>query len=96
MPRAPHDGDGDGGCGGDGVFAVHNPLFLTDRPLPEALVRNVRRFADTLGEVLEVPWARLGLMDSGGGEDRRGGGFQVSCEETVTLSVGWAWIEQLV
>lgn len=55
--------------------------------LPDVLVRNVRRFADSLGEVLDVAWARLGLEGEEGGRGSLGSGPK---KLVKALHVGWS------
>lgn len=55
--------------------------------LPDVLVRNMRRFADSLGEVLDVPWSRLMLEGEEGGRGSLGSGPKKLIK---ALHVGWS------
>lgn len=55
--------------------------------LPDVLIRNVSRFADSLGEVLEVSWAKLGLE---GEEEGRGSLGSGPKKLVKALHVGWS------
>lgn len=55
--------------------------------LPNALTRNIRRFADSLGEVLELPWCKLGFEGEEGGRGSLGSGPEKLIK---ALHVGWS------